>query len=267
MGYPFKIVRQFMKTWPVINLLKRLSGLPILKYLSIPFLAERFNQVTEIPIQIKIEPMEGSAIPYRLVERLAKEASYRFITKVCFCRDYKKCDSYSRDIGCLFLGEGARKIHPSNGNEVTFEEARKHIRNAAGVGLIASISHVWIDPVGFGLPQFGKLLTICFCDDCCCLFRTALKSVSPGFHNAMRRLDGIVVKITEDCVGCGECVASCFVGAITIENEKAEIGKLCKGCGKCVDSCPVSAAKIYFEDENTLYRKLVDRVTKYTDFR
>jgi len=62
---------------------------------------------------------------------------------------------------------------------------------------------------------------------------------------------------TEKCVGCGICVSKCPVGAITMENGKAEIdmGK-CIRCGKCHEFCPRNAIrhdseKIPFEvDEN-----------------
>ncbi|MDR0545653.1 MAG: 4Fe-4S binding protein [Mycoplasmataceae bacterium] len=47
-----------------------------------------------------------------------------------------------------------------------------------------------------------------------------------------------------DCIGCGACAASCPVGAIKIEGDKAVINQeVCVGCGACVGTCPVSAIK------------------------
>ena len=47
------------------------------------------------------------------------------------------------------------------------------------------------------------------------------------------------------CVGCGECVISCFYEAITLKNGKASINhELCDVCGLCFEKCPVDAIYI-----------------------
>jgi len=44
------------------------------------------------------------------------------------------------------------------------------------------------------------------------------------------------------CSGCGECVAMCPEGAITMVDGKARIGEeTCTGCGACADACPENA--------------------------
>ncbi|MEM2939242.1 MAG: 4Fe-4S binding protein [Candidatus Bathyarchaeia archaeon] len=47
------------------------------------------------------------------------------------------------------------------------------------------------------------------------------------------------------CIGCGECLVSCFYDAITIKDGKALInGEKCDACGLCLEKCPVNAIKI-----------------------
>jgi len=53
--------------------------------------------------------------------------------------------------------------------------------------------------------------------------------------------------IDENCVGCGLCVESCPVEAISLIENKAVINKeLCIECGSCIDVCPLEA--IHQED-------------------
>ena len=43
----------------------------------------------------------------------------------------------------------------------------------------------------------------------------------------------------EKCVGCGSCISSCPVNAISMENDKATISQdKCTFCGKCFSACP-----------------------------
>lgn len=56
------------------------------------------------------------------------------------------------------------------------------------------------------------------------------------------------------CVGCGECVRSCPVKTITLENRKAHIHKKeCIRCFCCQELCPFKAVEI---KRNIIFRKL-----------
>lgn len=50
---------------------------------------------------------------------------------------------------------------------------------------------------------------------------------------------------TEECIGCGACVGTCPVEAISLTEEgKAHIDQeKCIHCGACAGACPVGAIK------------------------
>ena len=49
-------------------------------------------------------------------------------------------------------------------------------------------------------------------------------------------------KITDKCIGCGACAASCPVSCISQGDSKYVIDKdTCIGCGTCAAVCPVGA--------------------------
>jgi dihydropyrimidine dehydrogenase (NAD+) subunit PreA len=44
------------------------------------------------------------------------------------------------------------------------------------------------------------------------------------------------------CIGCDECVISCFYDAITLQNDKAVVDReKCDICGLCIEKCPTGA--------------------------
>jgi len=46
----------------------------------------------------------------------------------------------------------------------------------------------------------------------------------------------------ELCVGCGACLESCRVGAISLRDDRAAIDQdICIQCGDCIDACPQGA--------------------------
>ncbi len=48
------------------------------------------------------------------------------------------------------------------------------------------------------------------------------------------------MKVNQNCVGCGQCVAYCPYDAIIVFG-RAGMNEKCVECGVCVDYCPVCA--------------------------
>ncbi|MCD8200180.1 MAG: 4Fe-4S binding protein [Coriobacteriaceae bacterium] len=55
----------------------------------------------------------------------------------------------------------------------------------------------------------------------------------------------MAVKVSDECIACGTCEASCPTGAITVEGDKAVVDEdECVECGACVSECPTEALSI-----------------------
>jgi ferredoxin len=162
----------------------------------------------------------------------------------CICRESNKCKDYPRDLGCLFMGEAAKRIDPKLGHPVTREEAHTHIRRADEAGLIHVIGRNKLDAVWLDVGPGEKLLTVCNCCPCCCLWKM-LPSLNGAIAGRITKMEGVEVTVdTSLCIGCGACRKVCFVGAVEIEGGKAHVTDQCRGCGRCVEACPNHAVQI-----------------------
>ena len=53
----------------------------------------------------------------------------------------------------------------------------------------------------------------------------------------------------ELCVGCGNCVESCPVDAITLDDIATVNRDLCLGCGLCAGVCPEEAITLHLRED------------------
>jgi ferredoxin len=77
------------------------------------------------------------------------------------------------------------------------------------------------------------------------------------------KMPGVSISITDHCTGCGICVNSCFVRAITIKNGKAVISQECRGCGRCIETCPHAAISISIDEG--FYTESIERLDAVVD--
>lgn len=251
MGRPAWQIKIITLFWPLRNRLARMVGWPIIgSWMRSTF---RGDQASYIPVRVDVDPPGSVALPTQIVEKFIQESSYRFILHRCLCRSLEPCHNYPEEMGCLFLGEGAKEIAPSLGREVTAEEALGHHRKAVALGLIPMMGKLRWDSIWLGVKRGEQLLTICHCCDCCCYFR--LYRFLPGkAAQGLQKLEGLEVRVSDGCDGCGICVERCFIKAMTLKGGKAVVGETCRGCSRCSLVCPKQAIKIVLPSEESLKR-------------
>ena len=253
-------------SWPLMSTARKLSSYPPFKWIINPFFAYPYNEVTSIPINVEAKLPESVIIPSQVVEAVLRQASDIFILDECICRKKFSCKNHPTDIGCIALGPATRRMHPSHGRFVTVDEGIKHIKRAADAGLIANIAHSWVDPVSFHTVPFNRLMFICLCDDCCCLYRTHMTKRGPNLDKAYKRLPGIsVVPDPELCTACGKCVDACFAAEMKIVDDVAIPSDGCKGCGRCVEICPEGALTLMFDEAGVLIDRMLERINAVAD--
>lgn len=182
----------------------------------------------------------------------------------CICRDSEGCQGYPIDLGCLFLGEAVLNIRPEYGRLVSKEEALEHVSRCREAGLVHLVGRNKLDTVWLGVGPGEKLMTICNCCPCCCLWKM-LPQLTPMIANRITRMEGVSVTVTDRCAGCGTCCEGiCFVDAIKLVDGRANIGVECRGCGRCVEVCPNEAIELSIASSAFL-QQAIERLAPLVD--
>lgn len=201
-----------------------------------------------IAVQEAVDAPGDMVLPAQVVDHFIEQAGYHWIMNFCICRDASHCRDYPIELGCLFLGEAARRIDPRLGRPATKDEALAHARRCRDAGLVHLIGRNKLDTLWLDVGPGDRLMTICHCCPCCCLWRM-LPYLSAEIGDRISRMPGVQVTVTERCQGCGTCTQGvCFVGNIRMEAGRAQIGEACRGCGRCVEVCPNGAIELTVDD-------------------
>jgi ferredoxin len=202
-----------------------------------------------IPINQAIAIPEDVVLPSQVLEHFIAKASYHWLMDFCICRASSHCTDYPADLGCLFLGEAVLEINPKFGRLVSKGEALEHVARCGEAGLVHMVGRNKLDTIWLGAGPADKLLTVCNCCPCCCLWKV-LPHINPIIANKVHKMPGVSVHVTDLCSGCGVCTEGvCFVDAIRLgEDGRATISAECRACGRCVEACPDGAIEITIED-------------------
>jgi len=220
--------------------------------------------VNKISVQQKINTESDMVLPSQVLEHFIAQSSYRWIMNFCICRDSEGCKDYPVELGCLFIGEAVLKIRPEYGRLASKEEALEHVRRCQEAGLVHLVGRNKLDTIWLGAGPGQKLMTVCNCCPCCCLWKI-LPQLNPMIANKVTRMDGVSVTVTDQCAGCGTCSEGiCFVDAIELVDGRAVISEECRGCGRCVEICPNEAIELVISDSTSVQRS-IERLAAQVD--
>ncbi len=219
---------------------------PINKYFFDGFMDQFAKAHTKglraIPIDKTIEDPRR-ILPYEDVVKFVDSQDYCTVS-YCPCRQRKNLDPDSHDCKhpvevCLHFGAlGHYIVDNGLGREITKEETREILKQAADSGLVHAISN-W---------QQGAD-TICNCCNCCCLFMDAYHVLK---HHKSHDVSNYRVRTNPGtCKACALCVKRCPMDALQLKTSTQATNKihkaavvdedLCIGCGVCVHKCPTES--------------------------
>lgn len=200
-----------------------------------------------LPINETIQP--GSvAMPPAVLKELITRAGHLHVLDICPCRLGNGCTNHPHDLGCLLLGETGLDVVPQMSRPVTQDEALAHVDRAIGSGLVPMIARMRADNYLFLTPDRHTLIAACFCCHCCCGL-SSCRLVQPAkLGEIFHKPEGLVIEVSDRCIGCGACMETCYMQAIRIENGRARHGDRCLGCGRCAGTCPRGAVDIRLTD-------------------
>lgn len=231
-----------------------------------PWFRPDLTDMRWIPVNEDLLLPENVPAPLALLDRLIEEASHRVIFNACGCRTAFQCENHPTDIACLMMGDSALETSPSLRREVGVTEAKEHARKAVEAGLVPMVGKARVDNYIFGVKDRSRLLSTCFCCDCCCISRYERYFSKGRLSEMFPRLNGVHVEVGPACDGCGDCVAHCYVRAIKMKGGKAVISEKCRACGRCAAMCPPRAITVAIDDGSFLdtdYERILACVRHY----
>jgi len=269
MARPMIVIKLLMKAFPGRFLIAKMTRVPILGGLIDGMLFANDDiiylpQDTSLEINKPLDAPGSMVLPSQMVEHFINQASYHWIMDWCICRKSARCEHYPRELGCLFLGQAAMKIDPRLGHPATRKEALEHLKKCQAAGLVQMVGRNKLDAVWLDVSPGNKLLSICNCCPCCCLWKM-LPDLSGRISSKVTKMPGVDVKVTERCTGCGTCSQGiCFVRAINNEGGHAIVSPECRGCGRCVAICPNKAIELKILDSSYI-EKSIERISNAVD--
>jgi len=176
---------------------------------------------------------KSTIVPFEELKELIMKTDYISVG-TCICRHQAALLGKPSDKpvnNCMILGESAQfATERGFTTRMTKEEAVKRIEEAEDAGLIHTFAN--------SPDLYTNLLCNCY-KDRCMIVRGVSKSPVPSLAVNAR----YVVKVKEDdCTACEACIPRCQMDALKIVDGKLVREEMrCIGCGICMWVCPTDA--------------------------
>lgn len=216
------------------------------QHFGLSFLSTKVSQMRTIPIEESIK-VEHYVTSYDNLRELIERTEGPISVQECICRQAASikgnpCEKTSRLETCMVFGDWAKlAVESGIARQITKEEALEIQRQNQADGLVLQPSND------------QKIDFICACCGCCCGMLSLNKRLPKPVEFWASNYFASV--IAEQCNGCGTCVETCQVDAITID-AKSEVSVVnlnrCLGCGNCVAACPTEAMSLVRKEQHTV---------------
>jgi Pyruvate/2-oxoacid:ferredoxin oxidoreductase delta subunit len=199
-----------------------------------PTQKRRRNIFRTLPIYETI-PDKNTVASYDDVRKVLEKGGTISVAD-CYCDRHRKLREQSVHEPlerCFLFGKWAEfLIEKGFGRKVSTDEAMEILNKCRDAGLV----HNTLDSQN---PVY-----ICNCGEHC--GGNMSRRVVPGVWSEYEQTSNYQAKVDADlCAACEECVQSCWLKAINMNEGVAEIRtEICVGCGVCVTKCAVGALSL-----------------------
>ena len=158
------------------------------------------------------------------------EAAESIALQDCECRThYKRCEK-PLEVCLLFNKVGDKAVSRGEARHISFKEAADVLKKANESGLVH---------MSLYMPDH-EVFALCSCCSCCCHDLQIIKRT--GRNDIMIRSEYVAATDFDDCIHCGDCEERCLFGARIVQDAHLKYDpEKCVGCGLCVTTCPVEA--------------------------
>jgi electron transport complex protein RnfB len=219
------------------------------------FLENGILQLRTIPVEESI-PVDYYISNFDEIKEIIMKNKRKINLGPCICRRSKQVQGKACEHPietCMSIGPSPRDpLHI--GRTISNDEALDILRKSQELGMV-------ICPSNAQWP-----FMICSCCGCSCFFLENLKK----YENPARFVNSnFYITINEDlCIDCGDCVSSCHMDAIKLNENgvcETDLG-YCIGCGVCVPRCPQNARTLKRKEEEAIppkgFRELYQNIAK-----